>query len=274
MPNAIHFSTDGAENGFPSCRPKVDVSVYDHWTTLSGWSKVNEPSSDEDKAASIAESLTLAMSFYWNASSLRCNATTSGTSSRDGTISTVSVNYEVLDYDVPFPDPPILIDSGPAEPRLRTCIPSSFDNIVKSYDFYESDGSANAKIATIGVVAMYDGVAFVGYGLSFVETRFQSGGTIEAEAGGASSLNAGVFAGGYGYTPANTTNDAFDFGYVTLDGLSLFAYVEAKNGPSLNVSGSVNLSSLSASCTLTSTSPPSVATADASITSLDFYTYP
>ena len=265
MQTATEFTALGAGNGFSFCPFKRDVSGYDYWTTLSGVNKDNPTPSPE----LIAESLRLAMKFYWNADSLTCDATTSGTSSSDGSISTVQVNYVVTDSDVPSPDPPIIIDSGPAVPVKRTCIPHYAYPISKTYDYSESDGSASAKIQVSEIYSMYNGSTFVGYGLGFVETRFQSRGTIEAEAGNLSILNAGVYTGGYGYTPANTSNDAFAAGYVTFGGMELFAYVEAKNTPSNpGVVGSVNLSTLSAECAFRSNT-----TATASLDSIDFYTY-
>jgi hypothetical protein len=272
MPTATKFNALGAGNGFPFCLTKVDVSGYDYWTTLGG----------NQKGGSVTESglgLREAMSVFWNAHALNCNATTSGTATIDGSISRVRVEYKVFDYNVPFPDPPILIDSGAATPKLRVCIPSQVDGIVTNYVYRERDGASSAEFLTNDLRAMYNGATtsegnFVGYGLGYVETRFQSRGTITAEAGRVSTLNAGVYVGGFGYTPDNTTNDVFGVGYVTLSDLNVFAYVEAKNGPNDQVSGSVNLSALSASCTLTSTAePPSVATANASLSSIDFYTY-
>lgn len=278
MPEATSFTALGAGNGFNECLLKVNVSGYDYWTTLSGWSKVSAPA---DEAESIAESRRLAMKFFWNGHALNCDATVSGTLSNDGSISRVQVDYTETDWDVPEFDDPILIDSGEATPILRTCIPSFFDDISKSFDVNESDGATQANLGVQAVRAMYDGATtdidnFIGYGLGFVETRFDGSGALKAQAGLSALANAGVYAGGHGYTPANTTNDAFDAGYVTFEGMELFAYVEAKNTPSdPNITGSVNLSGLSAQCTRqTNSSPPRSITATASLSSIDFYTYP
>ena len=65
-PNAVLFT------GFPFLLEKVNVSdrgdgqPYDYWTTLGGWSKVNEPATDELKAQSIWDSFEKAMKLYWN----------------------------------------------------------------------------------------------------------------------------------------------------------------------------------------------------------------
>ena len=145
----------GYGSGFPFCPFKKDISTYDYWTTLSGWSAVDEPVDDAAKAASIAESLRLAMKFHWNAELLNCDATTSGTASSDGSISTIRVNYETYERGETEFDPPILIDSGAATPSLRMCIPYSGDQYYKIYDYSEFDGSANGKFAINSITAMY-----------------------------------------------------------------------------------------------------------------------
>lgn len=66
MPVAQKFMSRGVGNGFPLCPTKIDVSVFDFWTSLSGWSKVDEPASDALKAESIAKSLKFAMKLFWN----------------------------------------------------------------------------------------------------------------------------------------------------------------------------------------------------------------
>ena len=264
MPIAQKFKALGAGNGFSFCPSKRDVSGYDYWTTLSGVNKDNPTPSPE----LIAESLRLAMKFHWNADSLTCDATTTGTS-RSGSISTVKVNYIVTDSSI-NPDDPVVIEFGPAVPVKRTCIPYYADPIIKTYEYSVYNAEESARMGVTSIVAMYDGATFVGYGLGYVETRFQSRGAIEAEAGGNTQLNAGVYAGGYGYTPDNTSNDNFDAGYVTFEGMELFAYLEAKNRPNVHVAGTVNLSELSATCVNSAWT----ATATASLDSIDFYTYP
>ena len=260
MPTATKFTALGKGNGFTFCVFKQDVSIYNYWTTLSGVNKDNPTQSPE----LIAESLRLAMKFFWNADALNCTANATD----NGDISQVSVDYAQTDTSDPFD--PVVTQMGAASPSDRVCIPSSVGDI--SIDFSKKiviDGSADVRFFPSGIVAMYNGSTFVGYGLGFVETRFVSSGTIMAEAGGSSQLNAGVYVGGYGYTPENTSNDAFSAGYVTFEDMNLFAYVEAKNRPTLNVAGSVDLSGLSATCTNSNFSQ----TANASIDSIDFYTY-
>ena len=59
-PDAVMFT------GFPFLLDKVDVSTYDFWTTLSGWSKVDEPVSVELKAQSINDSREKASKLFCN----------------------------------------------------------------------------------------------------------------------------------------------------------------------------------------------------------------
>ena len=66
MPPATEFTALGVGNGFPFCPAKVDVSVYDYWTSLGGWSEVNEPINEASKKASIEKSRRLAMALFWN----------------------------------------------------------------------------------------------------------------------------------------------------------------------------------------------------------------
>lgn len=260
MPTATEFTALGAGNGFNECTFKQDVSNYDYWTTLSGVNKNNPTPSPE----LIAESLRLAMKLFWNADSLNCTANATD----NGSVTTVQVNYATTDFSDPFD--PVVTEMGVASPVDRVCIPSTVGDIYTSFSKLDLiDDSARAKFYPNNIVAMYNGSTFVGYGLGYVETRFVSSGTIVAEAGGSSQLNAGVYTGGYGYTPANTSNDVFDAGYVTFSDMNLFAYVEAKNRPTLNVAGSVDLSGLSATCINSNFSQ----TATASLDSIDFYTY-
>jgi len=111
MPPATEFTALGAGNGFPrfrdsdfppghplewgpwgGCLEKVRVDEFDYWTTLSGWSKINEPASEADKKQSIADSLRLAMKWYWNI--YKMNLTTSIPDPSGGTISLGDINSE------------------------------------------------------------------------------------------------------------------------------------------------------------------------------------
>ena len=74
MPEAVKFNALGRGNGFPYCPSETDVTDARYWTSLSGWSKVNEPVDDAAKAASIEESRKLAMALFWNIYELKGSA--------------------------------------------------------------------------------------------------------------------------------------------------------------------------------------------------------
>lgn len=261
MPTADKFTALGAGNGFNNCTFKRDVSNYDYWTTLSGVNKNNPTPSP----GLISESLRLAMKWFWSTDKLNCTAT----ATNSGSFFEVQPNYATIDFSDPFL--PVTTERGVASPVDRVCIPSVAGDLYTQFSKLDLiDSGARAKFYPDSIVAMYDGSTFVGYGLSYVETRGVSSGSMAAQGGRSSLLNAAVYAGGYGYTPDNTDEEAFAAGYVTFEGMELFAYLEAKNRPTVNVAGSVNLSSLSATCT---NSNLPVTTASASLDSIDFYTY-
>ena len=245
MPTATEFTALGAGNGLAKCPQKVDISSYDYWTTFSGVNKNNPTPTPE----LINESLIFAAKLFWNTHNLSCTAETVLNGS------TTSVD------EVTFED----ADGNPVEPVDRSCNFLGFKSTVEN---------PNRAQLSVNAILMFDGATddasnFVGYGSGFVETRFTTSGSIVATSGGNSQLNAEVAIGGYGYTPDNTDNDVFESGYVTFEGAQWFAYVEAKDRPSVNASGSVTLNSLYANC-VNSNFPGS---ATSQINSLDFYTY-
>lgn len=245
MPTAEPFKCLGVGNGLAKCPQKVDISSYDYWTTFSGVNKNNPTPTPE----LINESLIFAAKLFWNTHKLYCTARTVLNGS------TTSVDEVTLED----------ADGNPVEPVDRSCNFSGFKSTVEN---------PNRAQLSVNAISMFDGATddasnFVGYGSSFVETRFVTSGSIVAKSGGNSQLNAEVAIGGYGYEPDNTDNDVFDSGYVTFEGAQWFAYVEAKNRPNVNASGSVTLNSLYANC-VNSNFPGS---ATSQINSLDFYTY-
>lgn len=201
MPDAIHFSTEGAENGFPFCPPKVNIADYDYWTTLSGWSKVSTPADDEAKAASIAESLQLAMKLFWNFNglSMEDSFTTPNGSYSD----TWSVDMEagVDEFEVMYFIKIGFAGSDSNEnktPRERVC--------YKIFGVYEEYGFA---FFSVNIVRMYNGVTtdegnFVGYGVgeNFI-----------------GSLSMQLTLTGYMNDAGSYEDEIFD--YITIDGLSL-----------------------------------------------------
>jgi hypothetical protein len=73
MPVAQPFTTDGVYNGFPSCFPKVDVSVFAKWTTFSGYNKDDSDALTAVTQAQIDQSLQLAGKLFWNLYRVTCD---------------------------------------------------------------------------------------------------------------------------------------------------------------------------------------------------------
>ena len=156
MPTATEFTALGAGNGFPSCQTKQRVDGFDYWTTLSGWSKINEPASEADKQQSIAESLRLAMQWYWNIYKMNLTASIPDGS---GAISMDEINSEDDGKDAAI-----------LTPVSRVC--SIGPNMSKES---ATSGTGNYIYAVLGfskILRLYEGPDgdednFVGYGLSF-----------------------------------------------------------------------------------------------------------
>tara|TARA_R110001632_G_C11304560_1_gene414074 strand:+ start:621 stop:1388 length:768 start_codon:yes stop_codon:yes gene_type:complete len=166
MPTATKFTALGAGNGFPSCLPKIDVSLEDKWTTLGGWSKINTPVDNAAKAESIASSLTQAMKLFWSINGF------DGSYHQDYQTFTkdVTLTLDMYNGDYEFIDwykTAVVYDSDVnKEPWERVCYKRfSAANWSPSSDYTE-------QIAlNVTIVRMYDGVAtnednFVGYGSS------------------------------------------------------------------------------------------------------------
>lgn len=254
MPTATPFTALGSGNGFPFCLPKVNVadrgdgSPYDYWTTLSGWSKVSTPADDAAKAASIVESLQLAMKFFWNL--YKVNVTTN-TSSSDG-----SQDYSVSGVIVEL------------EPNERTCLLYPF--VVKEVD--PEDRVLRVAIVSTrpSIVRLYNGITsdesnFVGYGAyTFDGTDAFRPIMTYADLGG----RAKVSLGGYGDDEGLDNYYNYDYTYIEIDGLHFVCEARASN--SGDTTGSA--SGLTATST-TVESSGFVGTSNARIDSLEFYTY-
>ena len=65
MPTANTFQTRGRRNGFPFCPTNVDVSGFDHWVTLAGYSKTNADAGSSVTETQIKTSLERCMELYW-----------------------------------------------------------------------------------------------------------------------------------------------------------------------------------------------------------------
>tara|TARA_R110002074_G_scaffold398030_1_gene589268 strand:+ start:95 stop:859 length:765 start_codon:yes stop_codon:yes gene_type:complete len=254
MPTATKFMALGAGNGFTSCLAKVDISdainaagvptgvPYDYWTTLSGWSAVNEPA---DKAASIAESLRLAMKLWWNLNSVSVDTFHNGDNrpTAPKSISSVAVGNTFNDL------------TATIEPINRIC-ETSINSYHKAAD--PSGSSARARIL-VPPVRLYDGEEFIGYGANkrFADTRAEP----------PQSTFADVRIGGYG---DDGTSSFFveELAYVELDGMHFVCRARADAGLA---TGTVDAASLHAESSRTIQGTGY--TTSATITSLDFYTY-
>lgn len=152
MPEAEHFTAFGDFNGFPFCLSKVDVSGYDHWTTLGGYNKVDAGSGLDPTG--IAGSLDKAAKLFWN------------------------YNGHTVDFPESFNEATLIIDieqedfesgnvTAPFEPKDRSC-----RTIGWEVDQIEDPEFGDQFIGVeIDPIRMYNGSTddednFVGYGMS------------------------------------------------------------------------------------------------------------
>ena len=256
MPVTDKFMSDGKGNGFPFClglanQNQEDVTLRSYWTTLSGWSKVNEPATDELKAASIAESRALAMEIFWNIVEVTGSLSTTSDIYASSALTTTG------DYST--------------EPDERVC----FENNL--FYFSDYDGTKFTNYSEIGasikIVSMYNGTEFVGYGISdntindaiSADARSYGSGTsgyqqARAIVRLASAPSFAAAGPGTAYVQLGefhfvcTAGALSNFGTGIVDAANLYAYSEGTdNNPS---------------------SPTIVSTATAQLTGLNFYTYP
>ena len=161
MPVATPFTSFGSISdtnpsaalftGFPYCAPAllVDSESGTYWTSLSGWSKDNEPVGDAAKAASIAESQRLAMALFWNSYELKGEAS----------------------HDAEFYGPVSVTDSGPliTEPKDRACVENIDDFPEQNTTDANNDATAEIsfKIKIVRLFLYVEGGEdqFVGYGV-------------------------------------------------------------------------------------------------------------
>jgi len=268
MPVADSFNfpgnpSGGFGSGFPSCITKVDVSGYDYWTSLSGWSKINEPIGDSAKSASVLESRRLAMKIYWNIYSMTVDIDTSVT----GTIGQSAYLEEVNMLYTQFSNDGTEVENPKAEPMERVCGTRICARSVVSNPGGISQTSAYAQM-TSSVISLYNGSTddpslFVGYGIvsNIIFARGISG---------SSRARAIVAINSYGDLSINTSTTTYDHAYTTLDGeFNIFCKVTTQSTSSgTRVADATNLLG-----SASSTSGSNTYSASSTITSLDFYTY-
>jgi len=251
MPEAESFNALGAGNGFNNCLPKQNVLArregqgeFFKWTTLSGFNKDSEGMPTPE---SINESYVKAMAMFWNIYSLK------------GSADSVNVGGDDAIYSASVTDTETYI-----KPDGQAC------NDVNDYEEYDSDEdefflyTAEALMGwRLKPVKLYKGdttneANFIGYGLlDDVDEYFRA---FRAISGQINSPSVFVALSSLQFQDTdNVTN--LDSAYVVVDGFHFVSYVGQPTDP--------DASSMSASVVYGGGISYS-----ASITGLEFYTYP
>jgi len=267
MPTATKFEAEGVDNGFPSCLTKVNVSGYDYWTSLSGWSKVSTPA---DETASIAESRRLAMKIYWNVYAMEIEVETSvaGTINQSADLDEVTMLYAgIINGDTGS-----ATENPWAEPRERVCstriCAARNDSNPGGVSFTEAYAQMTSSVVALYRGSVDDPDLFVGYGLS--NLLFARGVSSTTRA------RATVSIGSYGDESLDTSTIIYDHAYATLnasdasDVFNVFCKVTARApGGGTRIANAADLLGYASSSTTSNDYE-----AFAQITGLDFYTYP
>jgi hypothetical protein len=262
MPTATPFKALGKGNGFTNCVSQ-DITGFDSWTTLSGWSKNNQPSSQSAKLASIEESRRLAMMLFWNLSEVT------------GTVNTTSYQHGSSS----------LSSSGniTVQPKNRVCLSNitGYAEDGDGYPAYNKYSILGASNVGFYITAMYNNTQLVGYG---VEYGFQS---VAFSGSNALRVNARLILRSFeGYTvnqyenrdyvTLNINNDSFSFvctAHVSTGGGHITAsYTINRNALNLLAQGTASRS-LAKDNDGNWLPPVQVASSTAQINSFDFYTY-
>ena len=255
MPNSGKFMSDGAGNGFPFClgfanQNRISVTSEPYWTTLSGWSKVNEPAL---KAASIAESRALAMRIFWNIVEVTGSLSTTSDIYASSALTTTG------DYST--------------EPNERVC----FENNFFSFSDYNGTKFTNySEIeASIKIVSMYNGAEFVGYGVT--DTGGSTSGGILADARSNGSGTSGFQQARAQVAIASIPSISgaiSDTDYVQLGDFHFVCVATARNNFGTEIVDAASLYAYSEGTDNKPSDPTIVSTATAQLTGLNFYTYP
>lgn len=252
MPQTTSFQALGAGNGFPFCPDKVDVSVYDHWTTFGGF---NKNSGGNPTDTQIHDSRVAAMKLYWNLYRVELTATDALNSQYD--ISEIIINNEEwLDGDGAHADA--------VEPKERVCQGTVSAKIY-------GGTIAQVDLRNSAITRMYNGATtnesnFIGYGGG--EVDFVSGdGNIYCYAYDGIAGDAFSALGGYG-DEFSTSGWDESYVYVQVGGIH-FLWV----GIASQI-GSPYTQTLNSSTRLAQINDASSPYLTASIDSLEFYTYP
>ena len=158
MPTATKFMALGAGNGFRQCPGRINVDNYDRWTTLSGWSKENEPSGEAAKAESIAQSRANAMSLYWNHNRVIGNASSTLNSGGSETITVTDATAGVYNFT------PDSSTRDPVPPKDRVCRNPSLSAQEIKVMVSRPSAKCYFQSFTQHISRMYYNGDFIGYG--------------------------------------------------------------------------------------------------------------
>ncbi len=270
MSVAEPFTTDGLYNGFPSCSDKVNIldrgdgNPYEYWTTLSGWSAINEPTTAADKKKSVQNSTTNAAKLLWSLEEITVDVQYP---SGGDTLPDMNVNGSEW----------VTGDALPVEPSIppkdRVCGGSLSEyNDNPFADFVTGQIDLTQEI---GIQRLYKGVTtdeanFIGYGGGLIDWGADVGFSTEWAPISVSAFDGGIAdtyvgLGGYLIEPV-PSGRLEEVAYVVVEGLSFVFHGLATDA---GVDGVVDSTNLLAEIT----SGGSLITRS-QITSLEFYTYP
>lgn len=171
MPTATSFAALGRGNGFPFCPTSVDVSGFDHWVTLAGYSKTNADAGSNVTETQIKTSLTRCVNLYWNTELVKTSIDAEASDSS----STAQINTQDFEHKI------MKTASVALEPRERVCYTNLTGlslNQTTSSGFPQCNAIIHFKLEP---ARMYNGAItdinnFVGFGFSDLIDGFCSAG--------------------------------------------------------------------------------------------------
>jgi hypothetical protein len=161
MPTATSFAALGRGNGFPFCPTSVDVSGFDHWVTLAGYSKTNADAGSSVTETQIKTSLTRCVNLYWNTELVKTSVDAEASDSS----STAQINTQDFEHKI------MKTASVALEPRERVCY-SNLTGLQLNESTTPGAEACNAIVSfKLNPVRMYNGATtdinnFVGFGFS------------------------------------------------------------------------------------------------------------
>ena len=238
------FIALGRGNGFPGCLNAVDVTTFDHWTTLGGF---NNTSVGSPTAQQLSDSLTNAMKIFWMLHEVVGEATVS-----DGPYSATVNNLDVtnnLSPDFPQPKDRVCQVNEFGIIRATTASKTELDGDVSTPDIVFAQISWNFTF-----VRMFLGAEYIGIGISGTLVRVVAD---SVNASGSPSVSVSLF-GSIESAPGSA-----NIALVEVSDIPFVCRATASGGGTLNP----NAAALTSSATGSSSG-----TASVSITSLEFFT--